>query len=82
MSKDKIGWGAAGCGALLALACFASFLFWAFNVWVELGGVISVDEAFPGVFGSCCCGFFSIAILAGGAFFAMKVKKDAASPET
>ena len=43
MGKDKLGWGAAGCGLLFALMCFASFLFWAYNTWVEPGGAISAD---------------------------------------
>ncbi|HJL20396.1 MAG TPA: hypothetical protein RMH99_32310 [Sandaracinaceae bacterium LLY-WYZ-13_1] len=80
MGKDKMGWGAAGCGLLLVLLCFAGFLFWGFHTWVEPGGAISADEAFPGVLGSCCCGIVSLAIAGAGVFVAMKAKKDAAPP--
>ena len=80
MGKDKIGWGAAGCGFVLFFLCSVSFLFWGFNTWIEPGGAISADEAFPGVLGSCCCGFIALAITAGGAIFALKMKKDAAAP--
>lgn len=76
MGKDKLGWGAAGCGLLLALMCFAGFLFWAYNTWIEPTGAISADEAFPGVVGSCCCGFISVLITIGGVVLAVKAKKD------
>lgn len=77
MGKGKVGWGVAGCGLILAALCFLGFLFWAFHTWVEPGGAISADEAFPGVLGSCCCGIISAAIAAGGVFFALRAKKDA-----
>ena len=79
MGKDKLGYGAAGCGLVLVAMCFVSFLFWGFNTWVEPGGAISADEAFPGVLGSCCCGFISLLIAVGGGAMAMSAKKKAAA---
>ena len=81
MGKKQMGMGAAGCGGLLAFLCLVSFCFWAFNVWVEPGGAISADEAFPGVLSSCCCGFISILIAGAGVFLFIKGKNEAQSPE-
>lgn len=80
MGKDKLGWGAAGCGLILALICFAGFLFTGFHTFVEPGGAISADEAGPFVGVSCCCGFISVLIAGAGIFLAMKAKKEAEQP--
>ncbi len=74
MGKDKIGWGMTGCGALIALLCFISFLFWGFNVWIEPGGAISADEAFPGVLSSCCCMLVGLVFAGAGVLVALKAK--------
>lgn len=72
--NPMVGWGMAGCGALLALVTGGLGLFGAFHVFIDPRGAISDDEAAP-FLGGCCCAMIGLALAGVGIFLALRANK-------